>query len=116
MERHGRVITDKRSLFGHPIEYELTLLDQGIHVLLAGGAKSHIGAISVAEGEWAETKTFSGHKDHLLSEPWAKAIAQKTGQRCAVICGIHYDGVSKADIAAIVAAAEELLAELLRTL
>ena len=116
MERNGRVMTGSRSLLGYPIAYELTRLDEGIHVLLTGGCRSHIGAVSVGENGAVETRVFPGHKDHLLSEPWAGAITRKTGQRCCVVCGIHYDGVSRADIAAILSAGEELLEELLEKL
>ena len=116
MDGHGRVMTGSRRLFGYPITYTLHSLDDGVHVLLTGGCRSHIGAVSVAEQGVMDTKVFPGHKDHFLSEPWALAISEKTGQRCCVVCGIHYDDATEEQIKAIVAAAGDLLAELLEKL
>ena len=86
-------------LFGYPIRCTVARLDTGVHVLLTGGCKSHIGAVSTAEpdGE-VQTQLFPGHKDQYISEPWAKAICEKTGERACVICGIHYDNADKVQI------------------
>lgn len=114
MERNGRVITDCRTLFGYPISCRLEILDAGIHVLLTGGCRTHIGAFSsaVLDGS-VETRVFPGHKDHFVSEPWAKSLAAKTGQPVLVVCGIHYDNASKDEICQIMKATDEMLSDLL---
>ncbi len=105
------------SLFGHPIRCSATRLDRGVHVLLTGGCQSHIGAVTIAEpGAPPETRVFPGHKDQYISEPWAVRLAEKTGQRACVVCGIHYDGITGEQIAEILDRTDELLCALLEQL
>lgn len=109
------MITLQRELFGCPIRCQAQRLDEGVHVLLTGGCKTHIGAVSVASpGREPETMTFPGHKDQLVSEPWARTLAEETGQRAAVACGIHYDHAGAEEIAQILRCTEDLLAQLIR--
>ncbi len=105
------------TLFGFPIRAETERLDAGIFVLLTGGCRTHVGAVSTAEPDGTvRTQTFPGHKDHLLSEPWAAALAEKTGTRACVVCGIHYDNAAKDQIAEIVARTDEMLRAILEDL
>lgn len=103
-------------LFGWPIRFRAERLDEGIHVLLTGGCKRHIGAITVVEpGKAPETRVFPDHKDQYISEPWAKALAEKIGERVCVVCGIHYDNATGTQIAEIVEKTNEMLQKLLQT-
>lgn len=105
----------ERELFGRVICCEAQRLDEGIHVLLTGGDKSHIGAYTLAaSGQDLQTTVLPGHKDQFLSEPWAAAISEHTGQRTLVVCGIHYDESTKEQIQAILDTCSEMLAELLK--
>ena len=114
MERDGRMILE-RSLFGETITCRAERLDEGIHVLLTGG-KSHIGAISTAEpGETAITTVFPGHQEQFISAPWAEKLADHTGGRACVVCGIHYDNATPSQIETILADCSELLEQLLDT-
>ena len=114
MERDGRMILLERGLFGKTITCRAEKLDLGVHVLLTGGDQSHIGAYTLAEPDREpDTTAFPGHKDQFLSEPWAKALSEKTGERALVVCGIHYDGATKEQIGAIVDACADMLKELL---
>lgn len=107
----------ERELYGRPITVRLERLDEGVHVLLTGGHRTHIGAVSLAEPEGTvETRVFPGHKDQYVSEPWALALAARTGQRACVVCGIHYDNASPAQIREILACTGALLEEALGTL
>lgn len=116
MDGDGVMIDWEISLFGWPIQLQAERLDEGIHVLLTGGCKRHIGAVSVAEpGKPPETLTFPGHKDQYISEPWAKALSEKIGERVCVVCGIHYDNATGAQIAEIVEKTNEMLQKLLQT-
>lgn len=106
-----------RDLFGYPLVCTVARLDEGVHILLTGGCKSHIGAVSTAEpGGEVQTQLFPGHKDQYISEPWAKAICEKTGERVCVVCGIHYDDADKGQIQRILEETDALLAEILNTL
>lgn len=117
MAGDGAVITIRRQLFGAELICTATPLDEGIHVLLTGGHKSHIGAISTAQpGESADTKYFPGHKDQFISTPWAERLAARLGQRVCVVCGIHYDDATKTQIAEILHVTEEMLDDLLSRL
>lgn len=114
MDGDGRMMVLQRELFGHAIWCQAEQLDSGLHVLVTGGCRTHIGAVSVAEpGKDTKTMTFPGHKDQFVSEPWAKALAEKTGARVCVVCGIHYDDATKEQIAEILRITDGLLAELL---
>lgn len=97
-------------LFGYPIRCTVTVLGSGIHVLLTGGSRSHMGAISLAQpGAPVDTKVFPGHKDQFISEPWAKQLAESTGQPVLVVCGIHYDHATREQISEILDETNRLL-------
>ena len=107
----------QRQLFGFPICASVTRLDDGVHVLLTGGCRTHVGAISVSEPKQpTETKVFPGHKDQLISEPWAEALAGLLEKRAVVACGIHYDAASKMQILEILRCTEEMLQEILENI
>lgn len=102
-------------LYGYSIRCDVTALDDGLHVLLTGGIKTHIGAVSTCRpGEDADTRFFPGHKDQFVSGPWAKALAEKTGQTVCVVCGIHYDDATREQIDRIMQLNDKLLQDLLR--
>jgi hypothetical protein len=97
-------------LFGCPIRGECTRLDDGIHVLLTGGCRTHVGAVSVAcPGGEVETLQRPTHRDGVVSSRWAGVLCQRLDAPVTVACGIHYDGVDRGDIAQIVAACDRLL-------
>lgn len=109
MERNDMIELDTAYL-GWPIRCRATILDSGLHVLLTGGCRSHIGAVSTAEpGGETVTREFPGHKDQFISRPWAMALAEHTGQRVCVVCGIHYDGITRQQIGEILAETDGLL-------
>jgi hypothetical protein len=100
-------------VLGRPIRCQWVRLDDGAQVLLTGGDRSHIGAVSVAEpGSAAQTTTFPGHKDHLLSAPWSETLAQYWHCRVCVTCGIHYDDLSREGLEEVMAAVAGMLEEI----
>ena len=102
-------------LFGFPIRCTATRLDEGLHVLITGGIKTHIGAVSICRPEEEpETKFFPGHKDQFVSAFWAEALANKLGEPTCVVCGIHYDDISKEQITQIMTVTDKLLSRLLQ--
>ena len=102
-------ITLEEQVFSYPIRCSATLLNEGLHVLITGGIKTHIGAISTCHpGEEPETSFFPGHKDQFVSGPWANALANKLNEPVCVVCGIHYDDISKEQITKIMTVTDQL--------
>lgn len=106
-------ISHEEHLFGYPIGYTATVLDDGLHVLLTGGCRTHIGAISVADpGQGLQTILFPGHKDQLISDHWAETLSARFHTRCCVVCGIHYDHATPAQLQEITVCCNRLLTRL----
>lgn len=107
----------ERTLFGHPIRMALTPLDDGVHVLLAGGQRSHVGAVTLAQdGAVLATAASPGHREQAVTERWAAALSRALGVPATVACGIHYDNATRAQIEAVLRLCEELLAETIQTM
>lgn len=101
-------------LFGRPIICQVTDLNGDISVLLYGGDKSHIGAVSIAGADTdAVTHSFPGHKEGLITQPWAEKIAAKSGKHVCVQAGIHYNNVTEEMIREIMTLTEAMLEEVL---
>ncbi len=101
---------------GQTIRAEITRLDAGLDVGVYGGQRTHVGAVTLAEADGpCRTLLREGHRDDAVSERFAAALAARFGVPVCVRCGIHYDGIGKAEIAAILAACEELLAQVLES-
>lgn len=116
MDGDGRM-TLYTTVLGREIRCDATRLDEGIHVLLTGGHKSHIGAVSVCDpGKEPETMTMPGHKEQYVTAPWSKAISNAANARCCVVCGIHYDNATPQELAAIMDAVGQLLNQLIAAL
>lgn len=95
---------------GYSIDAACTVLDEGIHVLITGGSRTHVGAVSCAFcGEEVQTFQFPAHRDGAVSEAWAKALCLTFQTPVVVNCGIHYDNVTKCEIMEIMAVTEKLL-------
>lgn len=111
MNRHRYV---SKSLFGYEITADATVLDEGIQVILYGGAKSHIGSVTIVgfDGH-VNTTVFDGHKEAGLSQKWALTIAHNKGLPAIVSAGIHYDNATREQIQEILKTCDELLEQLL---
>ena len=85
----------KCTLFGADIAAQVTVLDKGIHVLLAGGYRSHVGAVALAQGgELLTCPSFPGHKEQVIAERWARVLSRETESCATVACGIHHDNAT----------------------
>ncbi len=101
---------------GSDITASLTRLDEGYFVLVTGGSRTHIGSVSSAGyGDDLEYQ-FTGHRDVLVSRKWADILYEILKEPVLVACGIHYDGVNREQINAIVDASMTLLEEVKRDL
>lgn len=107
----------QQPLWGHAIRMELTALDDGLHVLLTGGQRSHVGAVALAkDGRVIAAAGYPGHKEQQLAEQWAAALSAAAETPATVACGIHYDDATPAQIGEILQVCGSLLARTLQTL
>ena len=112
MENYREV---KRTLLGRQIRAIVHFLDQGINVLLTGGDKSHIGAVSGRiPGQDPVDIELPGHKEGIVARKWAEKLEAARGEPVWVECGIHYETLSREGIAQVVRTCGEMLEELLK--
>lgn len=103
----------ERPVLSYALRAEALVLDDGVQVTLTGGCRSHVGSVTLAEPDGTvRTLTEPGHRDQVLGEAWAKALALHCGCRVCVVCGIHYDAPGPEGLAAVVAQAGVLLDEM----
>ncbi|MDU4696907.1 MAG: hypothetical protein E6Y08_13905 [Paenibacillus sp.] len=83
------------------IKLEAIPVGRDLLLLMTGGV-SHIGAASTAypAGDRIEalTSAVPGHKEHTLSEDYARRASAALGRTVTVVMGIHYDNLSKEEI------------------
>ena len=107
----------KRTLFGADVIAQVTLLDEGLHILLTGGGRPHVGAVSVADPQGAvTTQQFPTHKDGVVSERWAQTVSEAGYYPAVVVAGIHYDDLNQKQIDDVVKLTNDILDELLHML
>ncbi|MCH1639124.1 hypothetical protein MJ257_03335 [Paenibacillus timonensis] len=94
------------------IKLEAIPVGRDLLLLMTGGV-SHIGAASTAykagEGTEAMTSAVPGHKEHTLSEDYARRASAALGRTVTVVMGIHYDNLSKEEIKEIARQTSEML-------
>lgn len=106
--------------------YSITLSGQrvgnGWHLLCHGGSQPHVGGVSLAQPYWGSNGNITasvssisiiGHKDTELGNWIAGYIAKRTGLVTVVVCGIHFEDISKAEISAIMDIGERLCSRFL---
>lgn len=105
-----KIIQLKKEWCGYLIEATMTLLKEDIHILLVGGSLPHTGAVAMyCNGISEGLLQPQGHKDGVVAERWAKTFSEVFHGRATVVCGIHYDELSKEQIAEIVSLTDEML-------
>ena len=106
-----------RSLWSCDITAQITVLDEGIHVLIFGGHHTHIGAVSKADFKGnLTTAQFPGHKDGVVSERWASALSEIGFRPVVVVAGIHFDNLDHTGIQKVLELTESMLKELISLL
>ena len=88
---------------GKIIYAEVTQLDDGCHILLTGGDRSHIGAVVVID-EYGTVHEIAvkGHKEKMIALDWAERIFRKRKEPVCVAAGIHFDHLTKAELVEVV--------------
>ena len=94
---------------GESITAVLHLVGEDCAVTVAGGELAHVGAVSACPktGE-VQTIAFPGHKEQYITEPWCRYLHEITGGAVSVTAGVHYDGLTKQEIAAVMEAVTSL--------
>ena len=107
----------EKQVLGYPIHAEINQLDCGWDIGIYGGCSTHVGAVTLAEadGSW-QTYEREHHKDSFVSQHWATELAKLLHSPICVRCGIHYDDVTKEQLAVITASCNEMLQELILVL
>jgi hypothetical protein len=106
------------------IEVRLTgqRLGNDLQLAIVGGDRPHIGAVALSfrhpalknpqiEDVTTSVIAVTGHKEDLLARTVAQRIAAGTGRTTSVSCGIHLDGISKAEIQSVQELVEALVDE-----
>ena len=94
-------------------------------LILVSGGREHIGSVVLAEprqslsGDGSVSCTSSvmnaiGHKDEMICRYLAETSAAALSRRTVCTGGVHYDGITEAEIDGIRKAACEIAAEIVR--
>lgn len=106
----------EREVLGRTIEVSAGWRGRDLLVAVTGGDAPHIGSVSVCRmqngGAVTEKILLPTHRDDVIGDKFAETLALKLKTTVCVVCGIHFDGVSKKEIAEIVKASEEMLAQI----
>ena len=101
-------------LFEKTIYVQMTQTDEGIQVLVAGGDKSHVGAVTAVDKDGRKhTLTLPGHKETVIAEKWADAIFAESRVPVVVTAGIHFDDITSEQIKMVLQTTDELLSDML---
>ena len=100
-------------LLGKTIQVFLCRTDCGVQIVVTGGDKSHIGAVSIVDEQGhLISHVFEGHKDGVISDQWAVELHKKWKVPVVVSAGIHYDHITPSQINTVVETMTALLKEI----
>ena len=103
-------------VLGWPLTAEAIPAGRDWLICVTGGCAPHVGSVST--GRWTEagaeveTICLPSHRDDVISELFARELAASLRTTVCVTCGIHYDGIDRAGIEAVVSQANALAKEL----
>lgn len=101
------------TLLGKKVQIFICQTDWGVQLLIAGGDRSHIGSVSIAdEQSQLISHVFDGHRDNIIGDQWAKTLSQKWKVPVVVSVGIHYDAITRQEIQIVVETMTQLLHEI----
>ena len=101
------VYSDKKN--GYCLQGTIIFLDNNDVIVVVSGGEDHIGAISLAVprpslldqnclSATSSILTMIGHKEDELIKYVGEKVAAATKRNVAVIAGVHYEGLSLADL------------------
>lgn len=102
------VLTLSRVLRGRRIT--LRVLRQGGDriVAVSGGDAPHIGAVAVAADGMLLSREREGHREGELAAEIAERASERLGCCVCATCGIHYDGITREEISAVIGIVRDL--------
>lgn len=104
----------KDQFLNKTIDVIVSETEEGIQVLVAGGDKSHIGAVCIMDPDGNRaTHCFRSHRDDVVAQKWAAELYKKTKKAVVVSAGIHYDHISSEEIKQILEKTDALLKNVL---
>lgn len=104
----------EREVLGRPIRVSVHPCGSDLSVTIQGGDTPHVGSVTVAQdGEIMSKWVGQGHRDDVVGDRFAVVLSEHTDGTACVSCGIHYERPTRKQLAEIVSACGELLAELL---
>ena len=110
----------EKKVLNYPIAVQLSKSGADWLVKISGGCTPHIGSISVAywtqNGVKMKTILLPTHRDDVVSEQFAKALATHFHSTVTVVCGIHYENPNKQELSQIVSCTQDLLDEILNSI
>ena len=103
------------TLLGKKVQIFICQTDCGVQLLIAGGDRSHIGSVSIADEQSnLVSHVFDGHRDNVIGDQWAKVLSQKWKVPVVVSVGIHYDSITPQEIQLVVETMTQLLHEIVQ--
>lgn len=85
----------------------------GLSILVEGGDKGHIGSVSAAmPGMSVQSIVLPDHEEAVISEKWAARLCREENVPVTVSVGLHFDGISKAQIVKVLERMDEILEEI----
>lgn len=85
-------------------------------VIIIDGGRGHIGAVAAGSGcggmAISSVLTMPGHRDDRIAKDAAERISKKLGVNCAVVAGVHYDGITPQEIKDVLILSSSLVDEL----
>ena len=113
----ARVTLFQREVLDLPVTAAVTRAGDDLLVQVAGGCREHIGSVSTARFENEELKIDSlllpHHRDDVVGDKFAKALAERSCATVTVVCGIHFDSPGRDGIREIVECTDSLLEDIL---
>ncbi|MGA9139756.1 MAG: hypothetical protein WBZ29_06005 [Methanocella sp.] len=105
----------KKSAGRIEVALEATRIGKDLLVVITGGA-GHIGAVGTGTncGGMAVSSviTTPGHRDDRIAKDMAERITKMLGCNCAVVAGVHYDGITAQEIKDVLILSNALADEL----
>ena len=100
------------------IKLKLTALKLGAdYALTLHGGRAHVGSTALAApGQNAQICQIAGHRDGEIAASVAERVANALQVRVAVTCGIHYDAITREEIAQVRELAGQLAVKFTTTL
>ena len=89
-------------------------MGRDLNVSLSGGDLEHIGAVALGlprpKGDGATTSVLAvlGHREDDLARSVANRLSARLGVAVCVACGIHVEGISRDELAAVLEMSTEL--------